>query len=83
MNDQSTYATDALARVAVPGPSDAALIAFVGAHPGLAVTQLAAGLNTMETRALTLQLRRLSKPTTRRPARLACIGGRWYVGEGR
>jgi hypothetical protein len=74
--------SDAQARQPIPGPSDADLIAFVAAHAGLTLTQLAAGLNTMGSRALSLQLRRLGKPTGRRPARLACVGGKWYVGEG-
>jgi hypothetical protein len=72
-------ATDAQARQPIPGPSDADLITFVAAHPGLTLTQLAAGLNTMGSRALGLQLRRLGKPTGRRPARLECVSGKWYA----
>src|SRR5688572_13824688 len=76
-------ATDAQARQPIPGPGDADLIAFVAEHPGLTLTQLAAGLNTMGSRALSLQLRRLGKPTGRRPARLECLQGRWYAREGK
>ena len=89
---ESNYATEraacSAAREAEQRPAeqllitDAALVALVALYRnGATLAQLAAALNTMDSRGLRRQLGRLSRPTKRRGALVGEVGSRWYVRE--